>query len=373
MRNVLIAPRKYVQGRGVLGELGEHLKALGSKPMVLWDERVKGIVGEVVLASIKEAGLEVVDVDFGGDSTKGEASRVAEILRDSGADIAVAVGGGKTLDTAKAAAAEAGVKVVTCPTIASNDSPTSSYTVWYDEDGNCTGFESWGVNPDLVLVDTQVVANGPVAAFVAGMGDALGTWVEADACYKTRAGNLAGGGATMAAMAIAQLCYDILMEHGEDAKRAVERHIVTPAVEKVVEANVLLSGLGFESGGVATAHMIANCLPSFPECHHLMHGHEVGFGVISQLCLDEDTDVEEMYDIVDFEIAVGLPVTFADLGLEGVGRDRLQAIGDICASEGSLCGNHPFTVTADDVIDAMIAADALGTERKKLMGGTIDG
>ena len=373
MRNVLIAPRKYVQGRGVLGELGEHLKALGNKPMVLWDERVKGIVGETVLASIKEAGLEVVDVDFQGDSTKGEASRVAQILRDSGADIAVAVGGGKTLDTAKAAAAEVGVKMVTCPTIASNDSPTSSYTVWYDEEGNCTGFESWGVNPDLVLVDTQVVANGPVAAFVAGMGDALGTWVEADVCYKTRAGNLAGGCATLAAMAIAQLCYDILMEHGLEAKRAVERHIVTPAVEKVVEANVLLSGLGFESGGVATAHMIANCLPSFPECHHLMHGHEVGFGVISQLCLDEDTDVEEMHEIVDFEIAAGLPVTFADLGLEGVGRDRLQAIGDICASEGSLCHNHPFTVTADDVIDAMIAADALGTERKELLGGTIDG
>ena len=114
--------------------------------------------------------------------------------------------------------------------------------------------------------------------------------------------------------------------------------------------------------------MVANCLPSFPECHHLMHGHEVGFGVITQLCLDKEADPDEVNSIVDFEVAVGLPVTFADLGLEGVERDRLQPIGDICGGEGSLCANHPFEVTSDDVIEAMIAADALGTERKKLAG-----
>ena len=369
MKATLIAPRRYVQGRGAIDEIGDWIKALGAKPLVLWDANVKAIVGPAVLKSLADAGLAVVDVDFGGDSTKPEAARVAQIAKDAGADIAIGVGGGKTLDTAKAAAHQADIKMVTVPTIASNDSPTSSYTVWYDEEGNCTGFESWGRNPDLVLVDTQVIANGPVAAFVAGMGDGLGTWVEAEACFKTRSCNLAGGIATSAATALAQLCYEILMDHGVDAKRAVENNIVTPAVEKVVEANVLLSGLGFESGGVATAHMIANCLPSFPECHHLMHGHEVGFGVISQICLDDDFDVEEMIDIVDFEIAVGLPVTFEDIGLAGVTRERLQTIGDICAGEGSLCANHPFEVTADSIIDAMIAADALGRERKALAGG----
>jgi len=368
MNKVLIAPGKYVQGAGVLKEIGSYLAQLGAKPALLWDSGVKGIVGPTVLTSIAEAGIEIVDIDFNGDSTKAEAARVAELIKESGADIAVGIGGGKTLDTAKAAAHQAGVKIVTVPTIASNDSPTSSYTVWYDEEGNCMGFESWGVNPNLVLVDSQVIANGPLAAFVAGMGDALGTWVEADACFSVRGGNLAGGRATMSAMAIARLCYDVLMEHGVDARRDVELNIVTPSVEKVIEANVLMSGMGFESGGVATAHMIANCLPSFPECHGLMHGHEVGFGVISQLCLDDDVDVEERNDIVDFEIAIGLPVTFEDLGLAGVERSRLQTIGDICAGEGSLCGNHPFDVTADDIINAMIAADALGRERKEFMG-----
>ena len=141
---------------------------------------------------------------------------------------------------------------------------------------------------------------------------------------------------------------------------------MTPAVEKVIEANVLLSGLGFESGGLATAHMIANALPSLHECHKFMHGEKVAFGLVCQLCLDEDTDVEEMHRIVDFEIALGLPVTLADLNLQDATRERLQVIGDACAGQDSLCRNHVFPVTAESVIDAMLAADALGRQRKSM-------
>jgi glycerol dehydrogenase len=369
MKSVLIAPRKYIQGRGVLGELGDYLKMLGQKPLVLWDDCVKELVGETVRTSIANAGLEIVEVDFQGEATSDERARVAQIARDTGADISVGVGGGKVLDVAKSAAVDAGIKMVTCPTIASNDSPTSAASVWYDKNHNFVGFDCWPFNPDIVLVDTQVVANGPVRAFVAGMGDALSTWIEADAAFKSRAQNIAGGHPTMAAMTLAQLCFETLLTHGLDAKRDVELNLVTPAVEKVVEANVLLSGLGFESGGLATAHMIGNLLSNVPECQEkgLMHGEKVGFGIVTQLCLDDDFDPDDRDTVIDFEIAIGLPVTFAGLNLKGVTRDRLQEIGDACAGEGSLCHNHPFPITAVDVVDAMIAADALGRKRREML------
>lgn len=368
MHNVLISPRKYVQGRNALADAGKYLKILGGKPLLLWDATVKKIVGKTMLASLAAEKIEPIDVDFKGDCTRKEVDRVIGIIKDKGADIAVGVGGGKTLDTAKAAAIETGIRIVTCPTIASNDSPTSAASVWYDEDGNCTGFDCWPFNPDLVLVDSLVISRAPARALVAGMGDALATWVEAKVALQTGAGNIAGGVSTMAAMAIAELGYQVLLEHGLEAKRAVEAGALTPSVEKVIEANILHSGLGFESGGLASAHMIANCLPSFPECRHLMHGEEVAFGVISQLCLDKAVSMDEVYEAVDFEVAVGLPVTFADIGLEGVSPGRLKVIGDACASEGSLCESHCFKITSEAVVDAMIAADALGAERKRVAG-----
>jgi len=116
--------------------------------------------------------------------------------------------------------------------------------------------------------------------------------------------------------------------------------------------------------GVATAHAVANALPSQPECRFLMHGEEVGFGVITQLCLDPNFDDAERNKIVDWEIAVGLPVTLAEVGLEGAPKDKLKAIADICI-DSTLCNNHPFEVTSEKLVDAMIAADALGKARKK--------
>ena len=367
MKTVLIAPRKYIQGRNVLRELGDYLKLLGQKPLIVWDPCVKGIVGPTVQTSVRDAGLDMIDVEFQGEATAGERARLGQIAGDANADISVGIGGGKVLDVAKGVAVDLRIGMVTCPTVASNDSPTSAASVWYDDDHDFIGFDCWPFNPDIVLVDTQVIANGPVRALVAGIGDALATWIEADAAHKSRAQNIAGGQPTMAAMFLARLCFDTLIEHGLDAKRDVEQNVVTPAVEKVVEANVLLSGLGFESGGLATAHMIGNLLSNVPECKEigLMHGEKVTFGIITQLCLDDEFDAEDKHAIVDFAIRVGLPVTFAELNLEGVTRQRLQGIGEACAGEGSLCHNHPFTVTADDIVDAMIAADTLGRYRQK--------
>ena len=369
MRNILIAPHKYVQGRGILNEAGSHIAVLGKKAAILWDDVVKSIVGDALLGSLSAEGIEVVEIPFGGESSHAEVDRVAAILKESGAEITIAVGGGKALDTGKGAAQVAKTRVVTIPTIASTDTPTSRFTVWYDEDGNCEGFEGWDANPDVVLVDSGVIASGPTRAFIAGMGDALSTLIEAEVAHHKRSPNLAGGNATLVARSIAQLCFNTLLEFGLEAVRCVERNLVTPAVEKVIEANVLMSGMGFESCGVASAHMIANCLPSFfPECKEMMHGEKVGFGIVSQLCLDEEPEMDDVYGIVDFQIAIGLPVTFADLQLTDVTREKLIPLAEVLAGEGSLCHNHPFEVTVDSIIDAMLAADALGTDRKMALG-----
>src|SRR5262249_22183552 len=141
-------------------------------------------------------------------------------------------------------------------------------------------------NPELVLVDTQVIALSPPRLLVAGMGDALATWFEARTCVEGHVKNMRGGLSTQSALALAKLCYRTLLADGADALRAVQTKVVTPALERIVEANTLLSGLGFESSGLAAAHAIHNGLTTAPSTHAYYQGEKVSFGLLAQLVLE---------------------------------------------------------------------------------------
>jgi glycerol dehydrogenase len=355
----LIAPRKYVQGRGLLSSLGKYVKELGEDALVLADESVWGLVRDNVARSFSAAAVRLVEETFGGECSKREIGRLTEVAERDGASVIVGVGGGKTMDTAKAVGHEAGVKWASVPTIVSTDTPTSALAVIYSDDGVFEEYLLLPRNPDLVLVDTQVAANAPVRFLVAGMGDALATWVEARAAAEARTTAMAGGAATMAALALAKLCWDTLFSYGLSAKQAAEQHVVTPAVEKVVEANTLLSGLGFESGGLAAAHAVHNGLTALPATHDYMHGDKVNFGTLTQLAL-EGRPTAEIEDFVAFCTRVGLPTTLAAVGLGGVDRDDLMTAATAATMPGETIHNMPFTVDAELVCDAMIAADAYG-------------
>lgn len=363
MATVFAAPGKYIQGRGAIGRLGEVLEQSGSgKPLFLRDRVVSEIMGDAL------EGLAATHVEFGGECSPEEVDRVAEEARKAEADAIVGIGGGKTLDTAKAVAHPAGLPLVIVPTIASTDAPTSSLSVVYTEEGAFKEYRFFGRNPDAVVVDTGVIARAPVRFLVAGIGDGLSTYFEADASARTRKKTMAGGAPTIAALAIARLCYDTLLEHGLAARLAVEQQAVTPAVEKVVEANTLLSGLGFESGGLGAAHSIHNGLTVLEGTHHYWHGEKVAFGVVSMLMLEE-RPAEMVEEVVDFCLEVGLPVALADIGLEGVSRGELEQVAEAACAEGETIHNMPFEVYPEMVLDAMMAADAFGRERRSVLEG----
>ena len=357
---VFAAPGRYVQGRGAIETLGSELERLkASKPLVLLDPAVREIVGEAV-----DAVPGVVVAEFGGECSPGEIDRIAAHVSEHSADAVVAVGGGKAMDTAKAVAHPAELPLVIVPTIASTDAPTSAVSVVYDDDGAFLEYRFWPRNPHCVLVDTQVIAGAPVRFLVAGIGDGLSTFFEADASSITRAPAMAGGAPLQAALTLARLCYDTLLADGVAARQAVERKVVTPALERVVEANTLLSGLGFESGGLAAAHSIHNGLTALHETHDFWHGEKVAFGVVAMLLL-EGRPTAVVDEVVDLCLDVGLPVTLGDVGVDPEGAD-LRAVADLACAEGETIHNLPFAVTPEMVVDAILAADAYGHERRTL-------
>ena len=359
MANTIISPNRYVQGRGELKNLPEHAKKLGKKLFVIISASGLKRVRDLLEKSFENTGMELVFEEFQGECCETEIKRLGSRFQENKCDLVVGVGGGKIHDSAKAAAYYQGAPVVIMPTIASTDAPCSALSVIYSETGVFERYLFLNSNPDLVLVDTDIIAAAPSRLLVSGMGDALATYFEARAVAASGALSCAGGKPTKGALALAKLCYETLLEDGVKAKLAVEAGACTQAVENIIEANTYLSGIGFESGGLAGAHAIHNGLTVIKDCHHLYHGEKVAFGTLTQLVL-ENAGQKLLEEVIGFCMDVGLPTTFAELGMARPDKDLLmEAAVRACSPDDTLV-NMPFEVTPEMVYAAMVGADALG-------------
>lgn len=359
MAKILISPGKYVQGAGELKNIGAYAEKYGKKALVLITESGYKRIGTIIDSSFEVSDSELVYDYFNGECSKNEIQRLIKVMEREACDMVIGIGGGKILDTAKAVAYYKNTPVLICPTIASTDAPCSALSVLYTDEGVFEEYLFLPANPNLVLMDTDVISKSPVRLTVSGMGDALATYFEARACKASGAVSCAGGLGTEAAMALAKLCFDTLMDEGVKAKLALEAGACTEAVEKVVEANTLLSGLGFESAGLAGAHAIHNGLTVLEECHHMYHGEKVAFGTITQLVL-ENIPAEELEDIIDWCIELGLPVTLKQLGITEVTDEKIMAVATAACAPTDTLHNMPFEVTPEKVCAAIKAADAYG-------------
>ncbi|MFP4020061.1 MAG: glycerol dehydrogenase [Halanaerobium sp.] len=356
MIKVLTSPGKYVQGKKVIKEMRDYINDLGEKALIIADP----VVEELFLSDL-EAGLEGFNFEiefFNGECSKVEIERLKEKATQEDAEIIIGMGGGKTLDTSKAVAYYSKLPVVIVPTIAATDAPCSALSVIYTEEGVFEEYLFLPKNPDAVIIDTEIVANAPVRFLVSGMGDALATYFEAAASALTRKTAMSGGAPTMTALNLAELCYNTLLEYGVSAKKAAEAGVVTEALEKIVEANTLLSGLGFESGGLAAAHAVHNGFTVLEETHAKTHGEKVAYSTLVQMVL-EDRDPAEIEKVMNFCREVGLPTTLADLGIEDVTDEKILKVAEASCAENETIHNMPFAVDAEMVKDAILAVDVL--------------
>jgi glycerol dehydrogenase len=361
MLSVFSCPSRYTQGKNATAQLGQEMRTIGLEgpALILAGRSAIERLSEVWRKTLGDVGVSFDVHRFGGECSLAEIERIKGSARKLSARVIIAAGGGKALDAGRAVAADLGLPVVNCPTIASSDAPCSALSVIYTEEGEVQEYRIYGRNPELVLVDTEVIAHSPVRLLVAGMGDALATVFEARTCVAGHVKNMRGGASTRSALALAELCYRTLLEDGAEGRRSVVAKVVTPALERLVEANTLLSGLGFESSGLAAAHAVHNGLTAVRPTHSFFHGEKVAFGTLVQLVL-EGKPRGQIREVVDFSLEVGLPVTLAAIGLDAVSREMLERIAARATAPGETMHNEPFAVTADLVADAIVAADALG-------------
>jgi glycerol dehydrogenase len=365
MFNKAVFPGKYIQGTGAIAELPPLIRLLGEQGLILASHTV--IKDVLPKCDLDLDSKNIPIAMFGSECCEKELSRLSILMKNDGVSVLVGMGGGKVIDTAKIAADRAGIPVVVVPTIASSDAPCSGCAVVYSNEGVFEKVLYQRTNPAAVLVDLSIIAHAPTRFLVAGMGDALATWFEARSCFRTHSRNECGGNSTAVGQAIARLCYEILLADGKAAIEASERNEVTPAFDRIVEANILLSGIGFESGGLASAHAIHNGLTALSETHKFYHGEKVVFGLLSGLHLIRSS-MGEIDTVYSFCEEVGLPTTLADIGLMGVSKEKLWKAAEKACSPEQPIHHEAGKITPQMVIDAMEAADAVGKERKGSKG-----
>ncbi len=362
MKTTTLFPSRYVQGADILKNLGEEVSRLATHGLLICSPSAyKHLLPQFQLEM--EKSIDVSIEEFQRECSDEEIERLVTAAKKTDADVIIGIGGGKTLDTAKAVAHDLEKPVVVVPTLASTDAPCSALAVIYTKEGKFKRYLILEKNPDLVLIDTKVVAEAPSRFLVSGMGDAMATWFEAQSCQQNFAANMSGDVGSMTAFALANFCYETLLKYGVEAKIACDANSVVPALDHIVEANTLLSGLGFESGGLASAHAIHNGLTALAPTHKYFHGEKVAIGTLASLILT-DKSSEIIDQVFSFCESIGLPTTLADIGLTDVSDEELLQAAILTCTEGETIHNEPMKVTPINVVHALKTMDSIGKSRK---------
>ena len=352
MNKILTMPGMFVVGEGEIANLARHVEKYGVPLLLVAHKDDSGRVRSDLDRAISD-GAWMVEPDFSGECTRSQIDRIRAICRKHGCKAVIGLGGGKAVDTAKTVAHEENLPSVIVPTIASTDAPCSKLAVLYDDNHILTEVLVFPKNPEIVIVDSSIIAKAPARFLVSGMGDAYATYFEARACIQSGALNYNGSASTSTAFAIAKECLKILVRDSVDALRACNSKIVTPALENIIEANILLSGIGFESAGLAGAHALHNGFTALEETRSAMHGEKVAIGTIIQLML-ENSPMEEMEQTLKYYEEVGLPTTLQEIGIMEVTEEKMRLVAARSTRPQSVIHNMPFPVTEDMVFEALM-------------------
>lgn len=343
------APSEYILEKNILQKLEEKLLERGIHRALI----VTGVKSwhEVEEFWPSMPAIQTARYQYSGECSFSEISKVVE--QAANYDAIIGVGGGKVIDLAKAAANEVHKQVVIIPTIASNCAPWTPLSVLYDDDNAFIRYDVYPVATSLLLVDPELLLKTPRELFVAGIGDTIAKWYEADIQLRY-IDNLSVP--MMISYEAAKQCKTILLAESVAAIEAVDEGKVTDAFIKVIEVMFIYAGMvggyGDHYGRTAGAHSIHNGLTALEESHSLLHGMKVAYGIFVQLMLEERQD--EIEALRSFYEKLGLPQSLSDMGMAHITDAQLRAVAEKSVVQSESIHLMPIgTITAERVAEAM--------------------
>ncbi len=350
-------PLIYKQGENLLDTLGSEMNIFGTKAFIVSDPYIKQTYGNRLIESLKKQGLFSYSVDFSGETNPEELERLNQKCKEEKCDFVIGFGGGKSQDAAKSVKLGLNIPVVIIPTIASNDAATSRLIITYTKEGKFLGPKSLNTNPEAIYVDTSLIIKAPIRFLIAGIGDALATYFEAIQCEESNVDNFFGAKRTETSLAIAKTCYDVIIKYSKDAVDSAKKGIISESFEKIIEANVLLSGLGFEGCGVAGAHGISQGYTLIDDIHAL-HGEEVAVALLTELII-ENRSISFINEILEFYHEIGLPCSLTDLGIKNLTNNEINIISEFSSRPNSRTHNINKNITKELVFNSIKKSEEL--------------
>ncbi len=312
--------------------------------------------------SLENSGIEIIDtLWYGGECSWDNINKLVEKVSATDAELVVSIGGGKSIDTGKATAYKAGLPVVTVPTIAATCAPFTPLSIIHTPEGfyleNC--LES--AIPQAIFADTDIISAGPDRLLFAGMGDTLAKWYE----LRATTSRIPKTSWTIAAVALAKACYDVIVEFGADAKVSVEKNEPSNSLEQAVDAIIWHAGMSSVLGGDkcrgAAAHAIYFGFTNIDEAHKKYHGELVGYGNLCLLEL-EGRPEEEIIDAIKLAKSIGVPITLDEIC--PLTDDDIQVVGKVAVASNEM-GYMPVKV---DVAQASKSIYAIDEKARKILG-----
>ena len=355
------APRQYIQGPGAIAQAARIAAMHHGTPLIIADALVWPSAREAMTGPFE---VSPPVLTFSGEITPdaiAELEQEARALVDFGAPVLIfGVGGGKTLDAAKAVVLRLGGDFVSVPTAASNDSPTGRAIAIYDDHHKLAKIENLPRNPEAVIADTALIAKAPARLLRSGIGDAIAKKFEAIRARDDGGLNYFGTRPLLSAIAIAERCYDVLRAHGEAAMKVAGTGEVTDDLEAVVEASILMAGIAWESGGVSLSHALVRGIARTPGAEQSLHGEHVAYGLLGQLAI-EGRDDDFIIDLMRFYKAIGQPVTLRGLGAHDDGQTTIEQIA-AWVLDGPQGGNLIVSATCDEMVAALVRVERLARD-----------
>jgi uncharacterized oxidoreductase len=253
-------------------------------------------------------------VAYGGACTDARTQDLVNRVSETEAQVVIAVGGGKVSDLGKTVANQTKRPIIILPTLAATCSAYTPLSVIYDEQGEMIRYDVFHHSNDLVLIEPQVILESPIDLMIAGIGDTLAKWYEAEAII-SQLDRLPIE--IQVARFAAEKCRDILLEESSDALEAMFERKLTPEFIDVVETNIMLGGMvggfGDDYGRTSGAHSIHDALTLLASSHQQLHGHKVAYGIMVQLAIQNQW--QEITKLADFYRELDLPMCLADMGM----------------------------------------------------------